>query len=133
MLEQTDIDALLASATSLAEETGKELGAPAPETPRPTPGPTPARRVDGTELERILHMRFPLLVVLAERKMCLQDILGWTIGSIVEFEQPSDSEPTLAVGNRCIGNGQAVKVGEYFGLRITNMQPVTERIRAMGA
>jgi flagellar motor switch/type III secretory pathway protein FliN len=55
-----------------------------------------------------------------------------TVGTIVEFEVPFDSELALQVANRTIGRGQAVKVGENFGLRITSIEPVPKRIDALG-
>jgi hypothetical protein len=38
----------------------------------------------------------------------------------------------LRVNNKAIGTGQAVKVGENFGLRITFMGDLKERITALG-
>jgi flagellar motor switch protein FliN/FliY len=70
--------------------------------------------------------------VLAEREMALQEVLRWTPGSIIEFEQSADTELDLVVGNRAVGAGQAVKVGENFGIRITAIGEMDERIRAMG-
>jgi flagellar motor switch protein FliN len=142
MVDQSDIDALLASATSLAEEAGQEAGAAAPPIPpRPIvaePGrPNPAARTDSTTsprsgIQRILRMRVPVIVKLAEREMKLEDMLKWSIGSIVEFEQASDSCLDLVVANDKIGVGQAVKVGENFGLRILRIGDLRERIEALG-
>jgi len=55
-----------------------------------------------------------------------------TVGTIVEFEVPFDTELALQVADRTIGRGQAVKVGENFGLRITNIASVPTRIDALG-
>ena len=65
--------------------------------------------------------------------MPLSEILNLTSGAIIEFEKSSDGELDLLINNKCIGHGQAVKVGENFGLRITDIGSVQERIRAMGA
>jgi flagellar motor switch protein FliN/FliY len=137
MLEQADIDALLASANELAAETGdasnirdEDLGLSPPPPPRPPRAPV---KIDPNELKRILHMRFPLIVILAERTMPLQEILSLTPGSIIEFECTSDAELGLVIGNSDVGTGQAVKVGEYFGLRINTIGPLEERILAMGS
>ena len=139
MLEQTDIDSLLAAANALAEETQHELGEP---DPMPPPEPKRSRQAAShrpqhsakldSELGGILRMRVPVIAVLAEREMPLHDVLRWTPGSIIEFDRSSDAELDLVVGNRTVGAGQAVKVGENFGIRITLIGEVDERIRAMG-
>lgn len=132
MLEQDDIDALLASATDLAEETGAEVGV-AEASPPPEPAASqPLLNVNHADVRRILHMRFPLVVVLAEKPINFEEILNWSTGSIVEFDCPCDSDLALMVGNKKIGRGIAVKVGEFFGIRISNTEPVGDRIRAMG-
>lgn len=142
MVDQSDIDALLASATSLAEEAGQEVGAstpPAPQRPNVSEParPAPARSATSAaprrpNIQRILRMRVPVIVKLAERNIQLEDVLKWSIGSIVEFEQPSDGCLDLVVANDKIGVGQAVKVGENFGLRILRIGDLRERIEALG-
>jgi flagellar motor switch protein FliN/FliY len=140
MLEQTDIDSLLEAANALAEEAQEELGAPGPEPARPAPasgGPSrqrshPSAHGSDNEVGGILRMRVPVIAVLAEREMPFHDVLRWTPGSIIEFERSSDAELDVIVGNRTVGAGQAVKVGENFGIRITLIGDVGERIRAMG-
>jgi flagellar motor switch protein FliN/FliY len=91
-----------------------------------------AIQVDVRDVARLLNMRVQLEVVLAERMLPFGKVLKLAPGSIIEFDRSSDSELTLAVGNRKIGGGQAVKVGEYFGLHITWLGTLNERIRALG-
>jgi len=81
---------------------------------------------------RILRLAVPVIVRLAQRTMPMSEILGITTGSIIEFEKPADSELDLMINNKCIGSGQAVKVGENFGLRVTSIGTVRQRIQAMG-
>jgi flagellar motor switch protein FliN/FliY len=64
--------------------------------------------------------------------MNFDEVLNLTVGSIIEFDRSSDSDLDLVVGNRQIGIGQAVKVGENFGLKVTRIQQVADRIQAMG-
>lgn len=82
-------------------------------------------------LGRVLDLRVPVTVTLAERQMSLRSILEMTLGTIIEFDVPFDAELTLSVANRPIGRGRAVKVGEYFGLKISRIETVHGRIDAM--
>jgi len=126
ILEQNDIDALLASAGDVGIAGSALAGGAAPNRSKA------AVQIDPRELRRILHMRLPLVVTLAERKLPFKELLKITPGSIIEFDRASDADPDLSVGKKKIGFGQAVKVGEFFGLRITEVSPVEERIRALG-
>lgn len=80
---------------------------------------------------RILELSVPVSVVLAERLMTIDEIVATQAGTIIEFDVPFDSELTLYVANSEIGHGQAVKIGENFGLRINRIGTVRQRIDAM--
>ncbi len=82
---------------------------------------------------RILLLEVPVIVTLAERMMPLSKILTLSPGSIIEFDKPSDELLDLMINNRCVGRGQAVKVGENFGLRVTVVGSVKSRVEAMSA
>jgi flagellar motor switch protein FliN/FliY len=96
--------------------------------------PAPSHHADVGEpgIQRILKLPVPVNVKLAERKIAVESLLGMTVGTIIEFDVPFDSDLTLQVGNRTIGHGQAVKVGERFGLRLSRVGTVEERVSALG-
>lgn len=114
---------------------------PAPDPPAGGSAPLPIpEQVDSSrqskptaaDVERILRVPVPVIVTLAERDMAVELIVKIRVGTIIEFEVPFDSELTLHVANRSIGCGQGVKVGENFGLRISHIGTVEERIKALG-
>jgi flagellar motor switch protein FliN/FliY len=86
---------------------------------------------DGERVRRILQIQVPLMVVLAQRKMAVGDILNICIGSVIEFAKPFDEQLELLVNNRPIAFGNAVKIGEKFGLRIIQVGDVRARIDAL--
>jgi flagellar motor switch protein FliN/FliY len=140
VLEQAEIDALLSDAGSLTDEIGQpshggsvvgggDSSAAA--------GPAKAQVVSLSEqlerdLARILQIHVPIIVRLADRTMPLSEIVNFTTGSIIEFEKSSDDDLELLVSNKRIGQGQAVKVGENFGLRITDISSLQDKIAALG-
>ncbi len=85
------------------------------------------------DLRRILQLSVPVTTVLAERLMSVESVVAITVGTIIEFDVPFDSDLALRVSDRPIGAGQAVKVGENFGLRITQIGTVQDRIDALGS
>jgi len=84
------------------------------------------------ELQRILRLEVPVIVKLAERKLSMSEVLRLGVGAIIEFSKASDEPIELLINNKPIGLGDAVKVGENFGLRITQVGDVKAVIRSMG-
>jgi flagellar motor switch protein FliN len=85
------------------------------------------------DLKRILSLEVPVIVKLAERKLTLGEVMRLGAGAIIEFSKSSDEPLELLVNNKAIGVGDAVKVGENFGLKITQIGDVREIIRSLGA
>lgn len=73
-----------------------------------------------------------MIVKLAERKLNLSEVLRLGMGAIIEFSKSSDEPLELLVNNKPIGVGEAVKIGENFGLRITQIGDVQHIIRSLG-
>ncbi|RLS90794.1 MAG: flagellar motor switch protein FliN [Planctomycetota bacterium] len=86
-----------------------------------------------TDLTRILRLEVPLIVQIAERKMPLSEVTALTHGSIIELPKQIEEELDVLVNNTHIGTGRAVKVGENFGVRMTTVGAITERVAALGS
>jgi flagellar motor switch protein FliN/FliY len=85
-----------------------------------------------SELDRIMRLRVPVIVKLAERKLTMAEVLRLGVGAIIEFSKASNEPLELLINNKAIGVGEAVKVGENFGLRITQIGDVKSVIRSLG-
>ena len=85
-----------------------------------------------TELNTILRLRVPVVVQIGRRSMPLDDILSLGPGAIIELDKPAEDDLDLMVNNKRIGEGNAVKVGENFGIRITAIDTPAKRVQAMG-
>lgn len=86
----------------------------------------------GGEVDRILRLEVPIIVRLGERKLLLSEVLRLGTGAIIEFSKRSDEPLELLINNKVIGVGETVKVGENFGLRITQIGDVKQLIQALG-
>ena len=71
------------------------------------------------DLHSILRIEVPLIVQVASRKMPVEDVLKLSPGAIIELPKLADEELEIMVANKQIGLGNAVKVGENFGVRVT--------------
>jgi flagellar motor switch protein FliN len=75
----------------------------------------------------LLRVRVPVVVALAEKKHKLGHILELVPGQILQFEKSCEDPLELQISNCKIAAGEAVKVGDKFGLRITAIIPPDER------
>ena len=91
-----------------------------------------AGSVSNDELQRILRLHVPVIVKLAERKLLLSEVMRLGTGAIIEFAKSSDEPLQLLINNKVIGVGETVKVGENFGLRITQIGDLKQIIASLG-
>ena len=79
----------------------------------------------------LLRISVPVMVTLATTRMSLQRILQIGPGSIVPLDKSCEDPLTLQVGNHDLAVGEAVKVGDKFGLRISSMVMPQEKFLAI--
>ncbi len=84
------------------------------------------------DLSSILRLEVPVIVRLGERSMTVNEVLGLVPGAIIELTKSSEDELDLLVNNKQIGMGTAVKVVENFGIRISYIGDLKQRIAALG-
>jgi len=125
-----------AAKPSVKTEKPKPAAAP----PKPTaaaPIPSrPARAVqdvaDLPEYSRsLLRIQVPIVVTLAKKRQTLGRIVELGPGSIIQFDKSCEEMLELDVGRRPVAMGEAVKVGDKFGLRITSMILPEERFQPL--
>ncbi len=84
------------------------------------------------DIDAILKIEVPLIVQVGGQRMTVREVMNLAPGAIIELPKNADDELDVLVKNRPIGLGQAVKVGENFGVRITSIGGVEQRIAALG-
>ncbi|WP_068141476.1 FliM/FliN family flagellar motor switch protein [Roseimaritima ulvae] len=76
---------------------------------------------------RVLNLKAPVSVTLARKRVALSGVLDIVPGTMLTFEKTCDELLELEVGGHPIATGEAVKVGDKFGLRIRTLgRPQTE-------
>lgn len=71
--------------------------------------------------QSLLRIELPVRVVLASKKENLHSIVEMASGSIIKFEKACDEMLHLQIGEHKVAVGEAVKVGDKFGFRVSNM------------
>lgn len=102
-------------------------------TPAAKGSPTEAThgKLDGlpSYTRSLLRVEVPVSVTLAAKKQSVSQILELGAGSIIHFDKPCDEPLELEVNGRPVAQGEAVKVGEKFGLRVQSIVLPNERFK----
>jgi len=119
--------------TAEAKSQGQRQPGPPPE-PKPPAAPelpVPRRERTAEDLpaytRSLLRIKLPVVVTLARKRQPVKRILELGPGSIIQFEKSCEEMLDLDVEGHSIATGEAIKVGEKFGLRITSITLPDER------
>jgi flagellar motor switch protein FliN len=115
------------------------LPAPPPPPPPPkqavafTPEPVPPPRSTPlpVNLALVLDVELQATIRFGERHMLLRDIFGLMAGAVVELDQAVNEPAQLFVAGRLVARGEVVVVDGNFGLRVTEVASVNERVAAI--
>lgn len=83
------------------------------------------------DLRAILTLEVPVVVQIGERRMPVKEALSLAPGAIVELTKSADEELEVLVNNKVIGVGSAVKVGENFGVKLTYIGDLRQRVASL--
>jgi flagellar motor switch protein FliN/FliY len=82
-------------------------------------------------IARILKIKVPIIVEIARRRTTVREIVALKPGTVIEFDKKNDELLDVRIGRAGVGKGEAVKVGENFGLRVLDIGGVRERIQSL--
>jgi flagellar motor switch protein FliN/FliY len=115
---ESDFDALA------GEQTAEEDSTPTPENVPVASGIT---LDEALRALRILNVPVTVSVRLAERKMPLGQVVALVPGALVPFTKSCEDLLDLFVNNHLYCQGEAIKIGENFGLKVAKVGVTEER------
>lgn len=89
-------------------------------------------RAEADDIANLLQVPVVSSVVLAEKVISLRDVLSLKQGDIVDFNKRIDEPLTFLAGGRPIAQGVTVKIGEKFGMQISQIGGTKETLRSLG-
>src|SRR6266852_8959373 len=84
-----------------------------------------------TSLDRLKMVPVPVIVKLAEKRIELGQLLAIGPGAIITFEKSCEDLLDLYVNNQLYCRGEAVKIGEKFGIKVCEVGSAQERVSAV--
>lgn len=143
------------TATEQSEHSGEETPVAASveqadaagESQSPTPSPAAAGPLDADQppsaaamaanlpahARSFFRVTAPVSVNLAHKKESVREIVEMAPGSILTFDKGCEELLELAIGDRVIAVGEAVKIGDKFGFRVVKIVPPEEQFRVVAA
>ena len=92
----------------------------------------------GIDLARPLHVPTPddvplqVSVEVGRSKIRLRDLLNMGEGYVIELDKLAGEPLDLYVNSKLIAKGEAVMVGDKFGIRLTDVISASDRIEKLG-
>jgi flagellar motor switch protein FliN len=86
----------------------------------------------GKDLDRILDVKVALTVELGRCRVRIADVLSLNPGSVVEFPKSSDEPLDIRINDQLVARGEAVVVGERYGVRVIEVVSPNERLKSSG-
>lgn len=87
--------------------------------------------VDLGNLELILDINIEVKVELGRTRKKIKDVLELGPGSVVELERLAGEPVDILVNDKLFAKGEVVVIDENFGVRITDILSIQERIEAL--
>jgi flagellar motor switch protein FliN/FliY len=96
--------------------------------------PTTSHSKDGSNrgLEFLYDVPLQISVELGRSKILLRDLLKMGEGYVIELDKLAGEPLDLYVNSRLIARGEAVMVGDKFGIRLTDVVSTADRIENLG-
>ncbi len=91
--------------------------------------PSDARR---RGLEFLYDVPLQVSVEVGRCKILLKDLLEMGTGQVIELDKMAHEPLDLYVNSRLIARGKAVKVGDKFGIELTEVVSAADRIEKLG-
>jgi flagellar motor switch protein FliN len=83
-------------------------------------------------VERILDLPLMIHVELGHRRMRVDELLQIAVGSVVELDTAAGAPLGIYANQTLIAQGEAVVVGEHYGVRVTEILTPSERVKKLG-
>ncbi len=84
------------------------------------------------DLEFLFDVPLQISVEVGRARILLKDLLQMGEGYVVELDKFSGDPLDLYVNSRLIARGEAVKVGDKFGIKLTEVVSQSDRIARLG-
>lgn len=102
------------------------------ESQQPEASSSSSRKPGARGLDFLYDIPLQVSVEIGRSKVLLRDLLKMGEGYVIELDKLAGEPLDLYVNSRLIARGEAVMVGEKFGIRLTDVVSTSDRIENLG-
>jgi len=129
-MEQTENSETMQTSNKLKpEETAELMRETSPQAMNQS---TPQPSGDTRDLEFLFDVPLQISIEVGRARILLKDLLQMGEGYVVELDKFAGDPLDLYVNSRLIARGEAVKVGDKFGIKLTEVVSQSDRIHNLG-
>ncbi len=118
-------------ANTLQPEETAELLREEPQAVRPDQGET-ARPASSGDLRFLFDVPLQVSVEVGRARILIRDLLQMGEGYVIELDKLAGDPLDLYVNSRLIARGEAVRIGDKFGIKLTEVVSPSDRIAKLG-
>lgn len=100
--------------------------------PAPKSAKSSAETKSGRGLNFLYDIPLQISVEVGRSKILLRDLLKMGEGYVIELDKLAGEPLDLYVNSKLIAKGEAVMVGDKFGIRLTDVVSTADRIENLG-
>jgi len=86
----------------------------------------------GRDLDFLYDIPLQVSVEVGRSKILIKDLLKMSEGYVIELDKLAGEPLDLYVNSRLIARGEAVMVGDKFGIRLIDVVSTTDRLENLG-
>jgi flagellar motor switch protein FliN/FliY len=131
-----DVDPAANAAEAATPGGAGEQGASAIDSARPVEMPNLVSGLEGDQEDRptadismILDIPVTLSMEIGQTRISISELLKLTRDSVIELQRMADEPMDVLVNGTLVAHGEAVVVGDRFGIRLTDVISPQERLR----
>ena len=132
ILSQDELDALLSQMKDSDDEDESleqnETSSQSQEDVSSEAATVPVLQGRSSNVNMILNIPVKISAELGRATVSIAEILGFCQGSVVELDNVAGDAINLTVNDKVVAVGEAVVINENFGLRISEVDSIRERI-----
>jgi len=84
-------------------------------------------------LERVLDLPLEIHVELGKKRLRISELLALGPGAIIELDVAAGAPLSILANQVLVAHGEAVVIGERYGVRVTEIVSTQERVRRLGS
>lgn len=92
--------------------------------------PAPQKLDEDGSIDRLLDVSVEVTVELGRRRLTIGEVLELKPGSTIEFHKPVDESLDIRVNGQLVARGEAIVMGDRYGVRVSEVVSPTERLRS---